>query len=166
MIALKQVLVATDFSEASATALEYGRALAHTFNATLHVVHVVDNLVAAGMMAEPAPGNYAALIDQFEAAAEKQLRATIGEDDRRELNAETVLLRMAPARGIVSYAETAEIDLIVMGTHGRGGWSHLLMGSVAEKVVRTAPCPVLTVRHPEREFIAPDALQVVGRAEK
>jgi nucleotide-binding universal stress UspA family protein len=167
MIALKQVLVATDFSEPSATALEYGRALARTFDATLHVVHVVENLMASGMMAEAAPANYAELLERFEEAADKQLRATIGEDDRRELKAETILLtRVAPARGIVSYAETAKIDLIVMGTHGRGGWSHLLMGSVAEKVVRTAPCPVLTVRHPEREFIAPDALQVVGRAEK
>jgi hypothetical protein len=51
-----------------------------------------------------------------------------------------------PAWAIIEYAEAHDIDLIVMGTHGRGGMSHLLMGSVAERVVRTAPCPVLTVR--------------------
>ena len=51
-----------------------------------------------------------------------------------------------------------------MGTHGRGGVAHLLMGSVAERVVRTAPCPVLTVRHPEHEFVLPDALVAVAKA--
>jgi nucleotide-binding universal stress UspA family protein len=66
------------------------------------------------------------------------------------------------ANTIVNYDGEERIDLIVMGTHGRTGVSHLLMGSVAERVVRTAPCPVLTVRNPEREFIAPDAL--VGKA--
>jgi nucleotide-binding universal stress UspA family protein len=63
-----------------------------------------------------------------------------------------------PAEEIVNYAATNGIDLIVLGTHGRGGMAHLLLGSVAEKVVRTAPCPVLTVRHPEREFVTPDTL--------
>ena len=65
---------------------------------------------------------------------------------------------ISPAAAIVDYARREQIDLIVMGTHGRGGVAHLLMGSVAERVVRTAPCPVLTVRHPEHEFVLPDAL--------
>jgi nucleotide-binding universal stress UspA family protein len=65
----------------------------------------------------------------------------------------------ATAAAIVDYAKTLNADLIVMGTHGRGPVSHLFIGSVAERVVRTAPCPVLTVRHPEREFVAPDALE-------
>ena len=73
---------------------------------------------------------------------------------------------MAPAREIVSYAASAHIDLIVMGTHGRGPVAHLFMGSVAERVVRTASCPVLIVRHPEHEFIRPDALQTVAAAER
>ena len=53
------------------------------------------------------------------------------------------------------YAGSRDIDLIVMGTHGRSGVAHMVMGSVAEKVVRTAPCPVVTVRHPERAFVTP-----------
>jgi nucleotide-binding universal stress UspA family protein len=167
MIALKNVLVATDFSEPSTTALEYGRALARTFNASLHVVHVVDNAFLQGMLADAAPANYADLLEELEAAGRRQLDATIGEDDRRELGAKTILLTFtAPAHGIVTYAKKANVDLIVMGTHGRGGWSHLVMGGVAEKVVRTAPCPVLTVRHPEHEFVTPDALQLVERAKK
>jgi nucleotide-binding universal stress UspA family protein len=167
MIALKNVLVATDFSEPSTTALEYGRDIARTFNASLHVVHVVDNVALQGMLADAAPANYAGLLEELEAAGRRQLDATIGEDDRRELGAKTILLTFtAPAHGIVTYATDANVDLIVMGTHGRGAWSHLIMGSVAEKVVRTAPCPVLTVRHPEREFVSPDALQLVEHVKK
>ncbi|MGE3513217.1 MAG: universal stress protein, partial [Vicinamibacterales bacterium] len=71
---------------------------------------------------------------------------------------------VSPAAAIVEYANEAHVDLIIIGTHGRGGVAKLLMGSVAERVVRTANCPVLTVRHPEREFIAPDALIASSRA--
>jgi len=64
----------------------------------------------------------------------------------------------------VTFANAEAVDVIVMGTHGRNGLSHLFMGSVAERVVRLALCPVLTVRHPEREFIAPDAMVAVAKA--
>ena len=65
---------------------------------------------------------------------------------------------------IVNYAKEIGSDLIVMGTHGRGPMAHLLMGSVAERVVRLAGCPVLVVRHPEHGFVVPDALAVVAKA--
>jgi nucleotide-binding universal stress UspA family protein len=65
---------------------------------------------------------------------------------------------------IVDYARDHDVDIIVMGTHGRGALGHLVMGSVAERVVRLAPCPVLTVRHPEHEFIRPDALATLAEA--
>jgi nucleotide-binding universal stress UspA family protein len=71
---------------------------------------------------------------------------------------------VATAAAIVDYARSQQVDLIVMGTHGRGAVSHLLMGSVAERVVRTASCPVLTVHHPHRESVAPDAMATVARA--
>ena len=73
--------------------------------------------------------------------------------ERQKYSAEIVTLIGSPFLEIVSYAKAKDIDLIVMGTHGRGPIAHMLMGSVAEKVVRKAPCPVLTVRHPEHEFI-------------
>src|SRR5688572_31098711 len=102
MIALKNILVATDFSEPSTTALEYGRAMARTFNASLHVVHVVDNFVLQGMLADAAPANYSHLLEEVEAAGRRQLDATIREDDRRELGAKAVLLTFTwPAHGIV-----------------------------------------------------------------
>jgi nucleotide-binding universal stress UspA family protein len=75
-----------------------------------------------------------------------------------------VVTSSSPAFAIVDYAGEHGIDLIVMGTHGRGALAHLLMGSVAEKVVRLAPCPVLTVRHPEHEFVRPDTPAVVAHA--
>ena len=70
----------------------------------------------------------------------------------------------SPYAEILLYAGEHDIDLIVMGTHGRGAVAHLIMGSVAERVVRTAPCPVLTVRHPDHEFVLPDALVAVAKA--
>jgi nucleotide-binding universal stress UspA family protein len=165
MMTFKNVLVATDFSEPSVTALEYGRAIARTFHASLHVLHVVERVMMPGTLGEVVPFNAVELAEQLRAVAHEQLEETVGEDDRRELDATPVLLTStAPAEGIVDYARRANVELIVMGTHGRGGWSHLMMGSVAEKVVRTAPCPVLTVRHPEREFVKPDALQVTEHA--
>ena len=74
-----------------------------------------------------------------------------------------VVVSNTPGYAIVDYARHAKVELIVMGTHGRGAVAQLLMGSVAERVVRIAPCPVLTVRHPEHEFVLPDALVAVTR---
>jgi nucleotide-binding universal stress UspA family protein len=70
----------------------------------------------------------------------------------------------APAMAVIDYARKARIDLILIGTHGRTGLGHFVMGSVAEKIVRLAPCPVLTLKQPEHEFVRPDALQTVAHA--
>lgn len=165
MITLKHLLVGTDFGEASETALTYGRDLARTFGATLHVLHVVDDVPARGISSEGAAIDFMEIQRQLERSARRQLEAVVADDDRRELGAKAVLRTSStPAEAIISYAKEADIDLIVLGTHGRGGMAHLFMGSVAERVVRTAPCPVLTVRHPEHEFVHPDALQAVTRA--
>jgi nucleotide-binding universal stress UspA family protein len=154
MLRIKNILVATDFSECSESALTYGRALAHRFSARLHVLHAVEIMPpdVVGM------GGFVSAVPQLQADLEKgareQLERTLSEDDRRELAAVTVLTTgETPAHAIDEYATKSEIDLIVIGTHGRRGLSHIVMGSVAEKVVRTSPCPVLTVRHPQREFV-------------
>jgi nucleotide-binding universal stress UspA family protein len=164
MITLKNILVATDFSEPSDAALAYGRQLARTFGAKMRVAHVVDDVLARAygggdgfVFADPT------LQEDVEAAALQHVERLIIGDEA--LGAEPIVLRSTtPAFAIVDYARAHAIDLIVMGTHGRGAVAHLLMGSVAERVVRTAPCPVLTVRHPEREFVTPDALVAVQRA--
>jgi nucleotide-binding universal stress UspA family protein len=164
MILIKNVLVATDFSEPSDAAFHYAREFARTFNATLHVLHVVDNVtVQYGL--EGYDAMLPELQQQVEQRARTRLESLIDEEDRTALHAKPVIMiEAAKAVAIVGYANEHHIDLIVMGTHGRGAVSRLFMGSVAERVVRTAACPVLTVHHPEREFVAPDALVAVARA--
>jgi nucleotide-binding universal stress UspA family protein len=165
MIALKRILVATDFGEAADAALAYGRELARTFNAELQVVHVVENVLTRGFGAEGYVASYPELQQEIEDTADRQLTSLLSKEDRQRLFGKTVLLKSnAPAFTIVGYAKENDIDLIIMGTHGRGAIAHLLMGSVAERVVRTAPCPVLTVRHPEHEFVLPDALVAAAKA--
>jgi nucleotide-binding universal stress UspA family protein len=159
MIVLKQILVATDFGDASEAALGYGREFARLFGARLVVLHVADNAMAGALGIEGYVAAYPDLQRSIEESANRQLAAAVTEDDRRELGARTILrTSSSPALAIVTYARDEGIDLIVMGTHGRGAMSHLLMGSVAERVVRTASCPVLTVKHPEHEFVRADAL--------
>jgi nucleotide-binding universal stress UspA family protein len=162
MITIKNVLVATDFSDTSASALNYGREFARTFGATLHVLHVVENaLMWAGP--EAAGIDFVQLQAELAGAARQTLDRIVTNEDRAQLKAVTVVRSgKSPAFEIAAYAKAEGIDLIVMGTHGRGMMGHLLMGNVAEKVVRIAPCPVLTVHHPEREFIQPDALVATG----
>ena len=164
MILIKNVLVATDFSEPSDAALNYGRELARTFTATLHVLHVADNVTF-----QYGVEGYSTMLPELqqdvEEAARKQLEGLITEEDRMALHAKRVIVTaVSKAAAIVGYASTHRMDLIVMGTHGRGAVSHFLMGSVAERVVRIATCPVLTVHHPEHEFVVPDALVAVARA--
>ena len=156
MIRLTQILVPTDFSDASTAAMDYGRALARTFGASLQLLHVVDNPFLRPMAADP---------HSFKTATVQHLFERLTDDDRAALHAVAVLETSDdPAEKIVTYAKAHDSDLIVMGTHGRGAMARLLAGSVAEKVVRTAPCPVLTVRHPEHEFVVPDAAGATANA--
>jgi nucleotide-binding universal stress UspA family protein len=109
--------------------------------------------------------DFVALQREVEEAARRQLDAAVTQEDRRALAAKAITLTSnSPASSIVSYAKDAHVDLVLVGAHGRGGVAHLLMGSVAERVVRTAPCPVLTVRHPEHESTPAYAHQAATRA--
>jgi len=164
MITLKNILVATDFSVASNAALTYGRELARNFKATLHVLHVVDNMATAVYGAAGYVTSVPDLQQEIEDAARTRLNELLMDNDEPPLPTQRVLLTShAPALSIVGYAQRERIDLIVVGTHGRGAVAHFLMGSVAERVVRTAPCPVLTVRHPEHDFIFADALVAIAK---
>ena len=164
MIILKNILVATDFGEASDAALTYGRDLARSYGSTLHVLHVVEDLVIR-LGYEGSIAVMPELQKQIEEEARTRIDAVVTDEDRTTLNATpTVVTSVAIAATIVQYASDHAVDLIVMGTHGRRALAHVVMGSVAERVVRTAPCPVLTVRHPEREFVGPDALVAVAKA--
>lgn len=162
MIAIKNIVVATDFGEPADVALTYGRNFARAFSAHLHVVHVVNDLATAAPVSE-IPMDLTKVQAQIDAEAKASLDALITEDDQRTLKVtKTLLSSSTPARAILDYATEARADIIIVGTHGRGGLAEFFLGSVAQKIVRSAPCPVLTVRTHEREFVAPDALAVVS----
>jgi len=137
-MAIRNILVATDFGEASNGALEYGRMLARAFGGTLHVFHAARNAFLSPSVADPR------LVEE---GARLQLEHSLTADDRTTLGARAVVATSDfPAEAIVEYARDHAIDLIVTGTHGRTGMAHAVLGSIAEKIVRTAPCPVLTVK--------------------
>ena len=94
-------------------------------------------------------------VEQMTEAVKKALERVIKEEKLQKFNVTAEVREGTPFYEIIQFAKENDIDLIVMGTHGHTGLAHLLMGSVAEKVVRKAPCPVLTVRHPEHEFVHP-----------
>jgi len=153
------ILVPTDFGEASDTALSYGRTLAHTLGGKLHLLHVMENYFMRPIVADP---------HALEAAARRQLDERLTLMDRDTLGASATLeVSDHTAAAVVEYANASHIDFIVMGTHGRQSMERLLTASVAEHVVRTASCPVLTVKHPEREFIVDDeAAAEMGRPDR
>jgi nucleotide-binding universal stress UspA family protein len=161
MIAIERIVVATDFSPASEAALRYGRELARSFGAVLHVLHVTENVFARASDAY----SYVPLElqQEVETINLQQTNALLDDEDRRELGASAATVTSnSPADAIVEYARVARASLIVIGTHGRRAIAHFFMGSVAERVVRLSPCPVLTVRNPECEFVLPDALMRVA----
>ena len=146
MIAMKNVLVATDFGEAADSALAYGRELAGRFDATLHVLHVAENVYITAFGAETYASFAPDLQRDIEESAHRRLdEATIDSDGSGPKTIRSVMTSSSPAFAIIDYAREHAIDLIVMGTHGRGAMAHLLLGSVAERVVQHAPCAVLIV---------------------
>ena len=164
MIRLQTIVIATDFEDAAGVALQYGRALAERFDATLHVFHAVENVMArfaadVGVAVLP---DVQSEVEQAARARLDALAAGIGLPPGRVKTA--LYTSSTPADAIVEYAREQQADLIVMGTHGRRALSHFLLGSVAERVVRTAHCPVLTLRHPEQEFLLPDAVPAAAGA--
>jgi nucleotide-binding universal stress UspA family protein len=145
-IMFKRILVPIDFSPPSDAALEYARSLAGRYGASLHLLHVAEDPYRAFYSAEIFVPQVEGLREEILSDTAKRLTARVRPTDVTELRATAESIIGTPAGSIVEYAAGRDIDLIVMGTHGRGGMAHLLMGSVAERVVRTAPCPVFTVR--------------------
>jgi universal stress protein A len=158
MIALTRILVPHDFSDTSNAAVRYGIALAKNFGARLYVLHVGDQ-ARLDLETEFPLGLEGAVED----AVRERLSKIFTPAEQTELKPDFVLRPGVPAQEIVEFAKDHEVDLIVMGTHGRGFVGHVVMGSVAEKIVRTAPCPVLTVRAAQHDFVLPDAEKASAR---
>jgi universal stress protein A len=148
MINLQRVLVATDFSDSSIAAVRQAMELACAFHARFDVLHVVEE--PYGYV-----GNFHGYLPEVDAfretlnnAARSQLNAVLTADEIDRYRAQLHLRTGTPSVEIVRFAKDQAVDLIVIGTHGRGPVWHALLGSVAEKVVRHAHCAVLTVRTP------------------
>ncbi len=151
---LTRILVPTDFSETSGTALKYALPLAREFGAELHLLHVLDLTAGQYFAAEVAMVPSPAVEAEAQARAETELATLLTREEIATYRAQLVIERGAPFATIIRYARQHDIDLIVMGTHGRGAVAHLIIGSVAENVVRKAPCPVLTIPLKGHDFVA------------
>jgi universal stress protein A len=154
VIEIKRILLPTDFSSYSATATKYACELVTKFDAELHLLHTLEVHLAS----TPSFGMGLALpqyIHESRTAADKSLTSVL--DPQWSVGRKIVqaVVEGSPKVEIVRYARTHEIDLIVLATHGRSGLAHVIIGSVAESVVRTAPCPVLTVRSEGHQFVMP-----------
>jgi nucleotide-binding universal stress UspA family protein len=149
MISFKHIVVPTDFSERSLRAVDYAIGFAEIFSAKLELLYVVE----AGLHpADLAWTNvdYGDLNKQHQEAARKYMESVIKDRIPQGIRFGISILIGKAFVEIVRFADAENADLIVMATHGHGGVSHLLLGSTAERVVRKAPCPVLTIKHPLR----------------
>ena len=157
MIGLHRILVPTDFSDTSQAALKYGVALARKFDARLHLLHVPEHPGEAAETEFPI-----GLFETMQNAAHDRLGHLLNAEDSHDLKPDCSMRIGKPAEEIVRYAREHQIDLVVMGTHGREGVARVLMGSVAEIVVRRCGCPVLTVHNPEHEFVRVDEVHAAA----
>jgi len=139
---IKKILVPTDFSDYSDQAMQYATMLARTFKARILLIHVIESLIYTVTDTFIVTDHFVAL----KTIAEPLLENARKKIQKKGLRVETNLLTGVPYREILNKARRIGADVIVMGTHGRTGVEHLLLGSVAEKVVRLATCPVVTVR--------------------
>ena len=149
----KKILCPIDFSEFTDEILEYALDIAKKYNSELHLIHVIPNL------------NYFTPYESFFTpenliVVEKNMEAEVNKDfdaimKKIDIPAKKIIRTGAAFVEIIDYARSESIDLIIIGTHGLTGLEHILIGSVAERVIRKAPCPVLTVRTKSRQFKMP-----------
>ncbi len=155
---IDKILYPTDFSKHSLVALPFAADLSRRYQAEMHVLHAVEApyefLMEDGYVM-PLVTTYSVEVDQLQKSAEQRLDRFVHENlpEIEDAVKKIVVVGKAFAE-IVLYAREQAISLIVLGTHGHSALTSMLMGNVAEKVVRKAPCPVLTVRHPEHKFEA------------
>jgi nucleotide-binding universal stress UspA family protein len=161
-LVFRKILVPIDFSETAETALHYAKELARQSGGELHLLHVCEDpmLLAGWPMLPDGP---APEVGEQAAALREQLEALVTPQERVDLKARAhVIVGQPTGLAIARYALEGEFELIVMGTHGRGALTHALMGSVAEKVVQSAPCPVLTIRQAAHRRLAAERLREAG----
>lgn len=148
MITLRRIVVPTDLSDFSLAALEYASTLSLIYGADLFLLHVEDVVPPPMYTTHVADLEAGHFQSQTEAEVRKSLEQFAARKINPDLKAHLVLRLGHPVDEIIRFAEEERIDMIVMATHGRTGLKHVLMGSIAEKVVRNSSIPVLTVKPP------------------
>jgi universal stress protein A len=144
MITIQKIICPVDFSGLSRKALQYANEFARLSNGKIFLVGVVEN--------DPTI-NYSHGLEAERTEEQKKLEALIDEEQIAGIVADYVIYEGFPEECILDYAKRQEADIIIMGSHGRRGLKRMILGSVAEHVVRRAPCPVLVVKENEHEFI-------------
>ncbi len=153
MINIKNILCPIDYSVYSEMALKYAIEFAEKYQAKLYLIHVLD--IRIYDIGDPDLYNVTMVDTETIDKLRERLLKCVNEDTKGRISVEAIIIQGVPFAEIIKASRDYKIDLIVLGTHGRTGLSHAIMGSVAEKVVRKASCPVLTIRHPEHDFIMP-----------
>lgn len=145
MFTVSSILVPTDFSENAQKALDLAKEIARGTNATLHLVHVVEPVVYPADWSYAQVG-FADLERELETNMQKELNTMADHLQKEGYKVETAILRGRASDEICAYAKDHKASIVAIGTHGRGGLEHFLFGSTTERVLRKAPCPVLSVR--------------------
>lgn len=140
------VLVPLDFSTYAEQALDYAIALAQKLQARVTLLHVIQPLAIVNVEGGLWPTS--TFLQDLEAAVTRDMEGYLARVTAAGLEGEMVVVHGVPFQEILDTAKARQVDLIIMGTHGRTGLRHVFLGSVAEKVVRLAPCPVLVARQP------------------
>lgn len=157
MITINNILCPVDYSIYSEKALAYAIELATKFQAKLYLLHVLDTrfLDVNNPELPYIPVTTNIINEETIDMLKSRLLKSVNEETQGKISVEAIVVQGVPFAEIIRTAKECNTDLIVLGTHGRTGLAHVFMGSVAEKVVRKASCPVLTIRHPEHDFVSP-----------
>jgi nucleotide-binding universal stress UspA family protein len=160
---LTRILTPTDFSNQSGFALEWAAYFAHVLKAELVLLHVIseeegkiiEEVIGEGAVVQIPKGIRQNVVEDRQKKLKEQYEMVVSRDIKASLKVDEMIRIGVPFLEIIRVAKEKDVDLIVMGTHGRTGLAHVLIGSVAEKVVHHAHCGVLTVKHPQYQYIAP-----------
>lgn len=144
MVPARNILVPTNFSDSSSAALEYAKALATETGAKLHVIHAVEDVASDSPMLTAV--DLDALREQAEGDSLERLENLLTAEEHERLHVECQVVHDSAYDAIMHYARSRKIDLIVLGSSSRGVIAKFIMGSIADSIVRHAPCPVLTVK--------------------
>jgi nucleotide-binding universal stress UspA family protein len=152
MIKLQRVLFPTDFSESARHAFAYALAFVQEFGAELYLLHVIE-VLPTGYAGDLFPSVMGQVVSEIHGYAKDELAKLATEARAREIRIHERIAQGKAAAEIIRVAREDQIDMIVIGTHGRGALSHALFGSTTDRVVRKAPCPVLICRQAEHELV-------------